>query len=103
MYISTECLSDSETACQAVIHQAYHIYQNELCDIYVTLTDTQRALWKFDDCAAYIRYLGGDPLLGYENEEDADVFERDAKIEFEYEARYYRRSVHDYLYPNQED
>lgn len=103
VYISTECLSDSETACQAVIHQAYHIYQNELCDIYVTLTDTQRALWKFDDCAAYIRYLGGDPLLGYENEEDADVFERDAKIECEYEARYYRRSVHDYLYPNQED
>lgn len=43
VYISTECLSDSETACQAVIHQVYHIYQQELCDIYITLTDTQRA------------------------------------------------------------
>lgn len=26
VYISTECLSDSETACQAVIHQVYHTF-----------------------------------------------------------------------------
>ena len=103
MYISTECLSDSETACQAVIHQVYHIYQQELCDIYITLTDTQRAFWKFDNCAAYIRYLNGDPLLGYENDDDKRSFEFLAELTGETETRYYRNHVYDYLNPDQED
>lgn len=103
VYISTECLPDSETACQAVIHQVYHIYQQELCDIYITLTDTQRAFWKFDNCAAYIRYLNGDPLLGYENDDDKRSFEFLAELTGETETRYYRNYVYNYLNPDQED
>ena len=113
---------DNDEVFMVIAEEVYHAYEHDMMELYSqTLTESQKSLWCFKDVGAwiknndsyviggnssyeaYIRYLNGDPLLGYENDDDKRSFEFLAELTGETETRSYRNHVYDYLNPDQED